>query len=153
MKEANGAVVVVKNLVKRFGTLTAVDGISFEINEGEIFGLIGPNGAGKTTTLRIIATLLPPTGGDVKVFGNDILKDADKIRRIISYLAEEAGTYRNISGKEYLSIIARIYFESEKEASEAVEEAIEFSGLGDRVNDMMKTYSKGMKRRIQIARV
>lgn len=153
MKEVNGAAVVVKNLVKRFGTLTAVDGISFEINEGEIFGLIGPNGAGKTTTLRIIATLLPPTGGDVKVFGNDILKDADKIRRIISYLAEEAGTYRNISGKEYLSIIARIYFKSEKEASEAVEEAIEFSGLGNRVNDMMKTYSKGMKRRIQIARV
>jgi len=152
MEEGSETAVVVKNLVKRFGAFTAVDGISFEINKGEVFGLIGPNGAGKTTTLRIISTLLPPTSGEVRVFGNDILRDADKIRRIISYLAEEAGTYRNISGKEYLSIIARIYFDSE-EASKAVEEAIEFSGLGDRINDKMKTYSKGMKRRIQIARV
>ncbi|MDW8033750.1 MAG: ABC transporter ATP-binding protein [Nitrososphaerota archaeon] len=153
MKEDGGKAVIVRSLVKRFGNLTAVDGISFEINYGEIFGLIGPNGAGKTTTLRIIATLLMPTSGNVKVFGYDIVKDASEIRKLISYLAEDVGTYRNINGKEYLSIIAKIYFDSKDEASKAVEEAIKLSGLGNRVNDAMKTYSKGMKRRIQIARV
>jgi len=151
--EGNSIAVVVKDLVKRFGSITAVDGVSFEVNKGEIFGLIGPNGAGKTTTLRVIATLLLPTGGEVKVFGFDVVKDSDKVRTIMSYLAEEAGTYKNLSGREYLYIVAKIYFESEGAVLKAVEEAIKLSGLGNRIDDKMKTYSKGMKRRIQTARV
>jgi len=115
-------------------------------------GLIGPNGAGKTTTLRILATLLLPTSGYVKVLDYDVVREASKIRPLISYLAEDAGTYRNLTGYEYLSIVARIYFESRVDAEEAVEEAVKISGLGERITDKMKTYSKGMKRRIQVAR-
>jgi len=146
------SIVVVRNLVKCFGDLKAVDGVSLKIEEGEVFGLIGPNGAGKTTILRIMATLLLPSSGSVNILGYDAVKEAGKIRPFISYLAEDAGTYRNLSGSEYLSLVARIYFGSSAEASRAVEEAIRISGLGERVSDKMKTYSKGMKRRIQIAR-
>ncbi len=145
-------IVEVRNLVKRFGELTALEDVSFKVNEGEIFGLIGPNGAGKTTTLRILATLLLPTSGYVKVLDYDVVREASKIRPLISYLAEDAGTYRNLTGYEYLSIVARIYFESRVDAEEVVEEAVKISGLGERITDKMKTYSKGMKRRIQVAR-
>ena len=143
----------VKNLVKYFGNLLALKNVTFSVDEGEIFGLIGPNGAGKTTTLRILATLLLPTSGYVRVLGYDVIREASKIRSLISYLAEDAGIYRNLTGYEYLSIVARIYFESKTDAEEAVEEAVKLSGLGERITDKMKTYSKGMKRRIQIARV
>ncbi|MCD6537818.1 ABC transporter ATP-binding protein [Candidatus Bathyarchaeota archaeon] len=149
---ADDRIVEVEGLVKQFGGLTALNGISFSVDEGEIFGLIGPNGAGKTTTLRILATLLLPTSGYVRILGYDVVKEASKIRELISYLAEDAGTYRNLTGYEYLSIVARIYFKSKRDAEEAVEEAARISGLGDRIMDKMKTYSRGMKRRIQVAR-
>ena len=145
--------VVVENLVKEFGKVRALDGVSFTVEEGEVFGLIGPNGAGKTTTLRILATLLVRTRGVVKIFGYDVVREAGKVRKIISYLPEEAGAYRNLSGYEYLNIVARLYFESKRDVEEAVEEAVKISGLGDRVHDKVKHYSKGMKRRLQIARV
>ena len=146
-------IVEVKNLVKHFGNLVALKNITFSVEKGEIFGLIGPNGAGKTTTLRILATLLLPTAGYVRVLNYDVVKESSKIRPLISYLAEDAGTYRNLTGYEYLSIVARIYFRSKADAEEAVEEAVKISGLGERISDKMKIYSKGMKRRIQIARV
>jgi len=145
-------VVEVQSLTKRFGDFVALDNISFRVEKGEIFGLIGPNGAGKTTALRILATLLLPTNGSVKVLGYDVIREPEKVRPLISYLAEDAGTYRNLTGYEYLTIVARIYFESKVDAGEAVEEAIKISGLSDKVKDKMKTYSKGMKRRIQVAR-
>jgi ABC-2 type transport system ATP-binding protein len=145
-------IVEVTNLVKRFGDFTALDNVSFSVNKGEIFGLIGPNGAGKTTALRILSTLLLPTSGLVRVLSYDIVSEADKVRQQIAYLAEDAGTYRNLTGCEYLSIVAKIYFKSRREAERATHEAIKISGLGDRIKDKMKTYSKGMKRRVQIAR-
>jgi len=143
----------IQNLVKLFGSVKALDGISFQVEEGEVYGLIGPNGAGKTTMLRILATLLLPTKGSAKVFGLDVVSQASEVRRIIAYLAEEAGAYRNLSGYEYLWIMAKIYFKSRQEAREAVDLAVEASGLGERVHDKVKTYSKGMKRRLQVARV
>jgi ABC-2 type transport system ATP-binding protein len=149
--DING-VVEVRNLIKRFEESVILDNVSFEVEKGEIFGLIGPNGAGKTTTLRILSTLLLPTSGYVTVLGHDVVTEADKIRPLIAYLAEDAGTYRNLTGYEYLFIVARIYFEVQADAEEATEEAVKISGLGDRVKDRMKNYSKGMKRRIQIAR-
>jgi len=152
IRMANDRIVEINSLVKRFGELTALDEVSFNVNKGEIFGLIGPNAAGKTTTLRILATLLLPTSGRVRIFGYDVVEEASKVRRLISYLAEDAGTYRNLAGYEYLSIVARIYFRSKRDIEEAVEEAVRISGLGDRIMDKMKTYSKGMKRRIQVAR-
>jgi ABC-2 type transport system ATP-binding protein len=145
-------VVDVSNLSKKFGDFTAVNNISFTVDTGEIFGLIGPNGAGKTTTLRVLATLLLPSRGYVEILDCDVVKEADKIRPLISYLAEDAGAYKNITGYEYLSIVSRIYYESKSDAQNAVEEAIKLAGLGDRITDKMKNYSKGMKRRIQVSR-
>ena len=145
-------VVVVSDLSKKFGDFTAVNNISFIVNAGEIFGLIGPNGAGKTTTLRVLATLLLPTSGIVKILGYDVVKEAYKIRPLISYLAEDAGAYKNLTGYEYLSIVSRIYNESKIDVEEAVEAAVKVVGLGDRISDKMKNYSKGMKRRIQVSR-
>ena len=89
--------VKVSDLIKVFGKIRALDGLSFKVEEGEIYGLIGPNGAGKTTALRIIATLLLPTSGRVEVFGLNVVEEAEEVRKIISYLPEEAGAYKNLS--------------------------------------------------------
>ena len=99
-------VVIVKDLVKNYGETKAVRGISFNIDKGEIFGLIGPNGAGKTTTLRIISTLLSISSGTIKVMDFDLKEQAGEIRKIISYLPEDAGAYRNLTGIKYLEFIA-----------------------------------------------
>ncbi len=145
--------VVVKGLRKSFGDFEVLHGISFSIDEGEIFGLIGPNGAGKTTTLRILATLLLPTSGRVTIFGLDLVEHASEIRKMISYLAEDSGAYRNLSGREYLRFLAKVFYDDKREMERAVEEAIKLSGLETRIDDKVKTYSKGMKRRLQVARV
>jgi ABC-2 type transport system ATP-binding protein len=139
----------VKNLVKNYGDLIAVKGISFDINEGEIFGLIGPNGAGKTTTLRIISTLLTITSGSITVLGVDLEKKPEMIRKIISYLPEDAGAYKNLTGKAYLEFIANFY---KQEKAKMVEKGIEIADLGARINDKVDTYSKGMKRRLLVGR-
>lgn len=144
-------IILVKDLVKEFSGRRAVNGISFEVEEGEVFGLIGPNGAGKTTTLRIIATIIKPTSGEVKVCGRDVVKEASEVRRLISYLPEEAGAYQNLSGYEYLRFMASFYYSGD-EISKVVEEGARISGLSDRLNDKSSTYSKGMKRRLQLAR-
>ena len=141
--------VIIKSLIKQFGAIRALDNLSFNIKSGEIFGLIGPNGAGKTTTLRIVCTLILPTSGDVKVFGLDVVKRAGDVRKIVSYLPEEAGAYPNLSGWEYLKFMADFL---QGDSEETVAEAAEISGLGERLKDRAKTYSKGMKRRLLVAR-
>ena len=141
-----------RDVVKLFGPIHALDGLTFNVNQGEIFGLIGPNGAGKTTALRIVSTLLLPTSGTVKVFDLDVVKNADEVRRIITYLPEEAGAYRNLSGWEYLQFMANFNTKSKREAQEMVREAAEITGLHERLRDKTKTYSKGMKRRLLVAR-
>ena len=141
-----------ESVVKVFGNIRALDGLSFSIKLGGIFGLIGPNGAGKTTALRIISTLLLPTSGEVKVFGVNVLGGADEVRRMITYLPEEAGAYRNLSGWEYLRFMASFAAKSKDDAKQMVREAAEICGLGERLKDRAKTYSKGMKRRLLVAR-
>lgn len=141
---------VVNNLVKKYGKKTAVDSISFTVDMGEIYGLIGPNGAGKTTTLRIIATLLTPTAGRVVVDGIDVTKNPLEVRRRISYLPEEAGAYPYMTGEEYLVFISKLY--DPENYKDITVEAEELSGLGDALKEKIKTYSKGMKRRLQLAR-
>ena len=138
-----------QNLVKQFGNIRALDNLSFSIKEGEIYGLIGPNGAGKTTTLRIVSTLILPTSGSMNIFGLDAVHQAGEVRKIISYLPEESGVYQNLSGMEYLEFMAKF---AEGDTKKAVAEAVEISGLGDRLKDKAKTYSKGMKRRLLVAR-
>jgi len=138
-----------KELTKQFGNIRALDDLSFQIKPGEIYGLIGPNGAGKTTTLRIVSTLILPTSGTINVFNIDATKQPGEIRKIISYLPEEAGAYPNLSGMEYLEFMAKF---TPTNQQETVKEAVEISGLGNRLKDRAKTYSKGMKRRLLVAR-
>jgi ABC-2 type transport system ATP-binding protein len=141
-----------KSVVKLFGSIRALDGLSFTVKSGGIFGLIGPNGAGKTTALRVICTLILPTLGEVKVFGVDVVDRADEVRRFITYLPEEAGVYRNLSGWEYLEFMGSFVAKSKDDVRQMVKEAAEICGLGDRLKDRAKTYSKGMKRRLLVAR-
>jgi ABC-2 type transport system ATP-binding protein len=141
----------VKDLVKNYGKFRAVKGISFNVDEKEIFGLIGPNAAGKTTTLRVISTLLQINSGSVKVFGYDVAKESDKVRKIISYLPEDAGAYKNLTGKEYLEFIARFFGDGGK-MKKMVEKGIEIANLGDRISDKVDTYSKGMTRKLLVGR-
>ena len=141
-----------KNLVKDFGSVRALDGLNFRIEEGEIFGLIGLNGAGKTTALRITSTLLLPTSGTVTVFGHDVVEEASEVRELISYLPEEAGAYKNLSGLEYLRFMASFRAKEKAAMKEMVEAASEISGLEERLKDKVKGYSKGMKRRLLVAR-
>jgi ABC-2 type transport system ATP-binding protein len=143
--------VEVRELVKDYGNFRAIKGISFEVSEGEIFGLIGPNGAGKTTALRTIATLLQITSGSITVFGYELPKQAGEVRKIISYLPEEAGAYKNLTGKEYLSFIAKFFAEGEK-FQNMVQKGLEIANLGERINDKVDTYSKGMARRLLVGR-
>lgn len=142
----------VNDLAKVFGSVQALDGLSFSVKKSEIFGLIGPNGAGKTTALRIISTLLLPTSGSVRVFDHDILREASEVRKIISYLPEEAGAYKNLSGFEYLEFMAKFNSTSKAKFNTMVKDAAEISGLAERLKDRVKTYSKGMKRRLLVAR-
>jgi len=144
--------VIVENLRKTFGKVVAVDDLSFYVKPGEIFGLIGPNGAGKTTTLRILSTLLLPTSGKVKIYGHDVVEEPETIRRIISYLPEEGGAYEQLTGREYLEFMANFIENDKEKIKEMVNEAAEISGLGSRLADKIRTYSKGMKRRLLVAR-
>ena len=140
------------NVVKVFGDIHALNKLSFKVKPSEIFGLIGPNGAGKTTALRIVSTLLLPTSGTVRVFGLDVVEEAAEVRKIITYLPEEAGAYRHLSGWEYLEFMAKFNAKDKSEVRRMVEEAAEITGLGERLKDKTKGYSKGMKRRLLVAR-
>jgi len=145
-------VLEVKNLSKDFGKILAVNDISFEVEEGEIFGLIGPNGAGKTTTLRVIATLLKPTAGQVTVCGFDVRHEGEKVRNLVSYLPEEAGAYKNLKGIDYLNFMAAFYAPDYAQKRAMVERASEIAALGARLKDKVATYSKGMVRKLLVAR-
>lgn len=139
-------------LTKHFGEIHALDGLSFHVEEGRIYGLIGPNGAGKTTALRIISTLIMPTQGSARVFGRDVVHEASEVRKLITYLPEEAGVYKNLSGYEYLRFMGNFNSQNDSDLKQMVEDAGTISGLGDRLKDRVKTYSKGMKRRLLVAR-
>jgi ABC-2 type transport system ATP-binding protein len=146
------AVLEVEGLKKSFGNLEALRGISFHVQQSEIFALIGPNGAGKTTALRIVATLLSPSGGKVSFLGFDLKKHPEKFREKISYLPEEAGAYKNLKGIDYLKFMAHFYAESDKQADEFVQRARDIADLGTRLNEKSGTYSKGMTRKLLLAR-
>ncbi len=141
----------IDNLIKDYGSFRALNGISFSVDDGEIFGLIGPNGAGKTTTLRILSTLLKSTAGSAKIYDLNVKDRADQVRKIISYLPEQAGAYKMLTGKKYLEFISR-FFEGGDKAKKMVDDGINIADLGDRIYDRVDTYSKGMIRRLLVAR-
>lgn len=142
---------VLRDVRKSYGNREAVHGISLNVREGEIFGLIGHNGAGKTTTLRMICTILSITSGSISVFGHDVATESDEVRRIISYLPEDAGAYRDLTGRAYLEFMAS-FFATGEAKEEMVRRGVELADLGDRIDSKVDTYSKGMMRRLLIAR-
>lgn len=146
------AVLEVKELSKKYAKVLAADKVSFEIQPGEIFALIGPNGAGKTTTIRMIATLITPTEGDALVNGHSIIKDSNKVRENITYLPDEAGAYKTMTGKGYLEFMASIFTTDKELAKKYVATAVETCGLDDRLNEKIASYSRGMIRKLLLSR-
>jgi ABC-2 type transport system ATP-binding protein len=141
----------VNDLVKKYGDLVAVKGISFDIQEGEIFSLLGPNGAGKTTTISILSTLLIPTSGDASVCGYSVTQDPMAVKKLIGVVPQEIALYDELSALENLKFWGQMYNLSGKALSMRVEEVLEQIGLKDRAKERIKTYSGGMKRRVNIA--
>ena len=137
-------------LVKRFGDLVAVGGVSFEVNEGEIYGLLGPNGAGKTTTISMACGLLKPDGGDIHVDERNFWADPVAARRIMGVVPQEIALYEELSGRENLEFWGRVSGLSPTDASSRAGELLEALNLVDRGNDAVKKYSGGMKRRINL---
>ncbi len=148
---AQGAVLEIKNLVRRFGDLTAVDSISFSVEAGEIFGLVGPNGAGKTTTIKMLTTLLPPTSGIAKVAGCDVIRQARQVRRMIGYVPQLLSADGSLSGYENLLIFSKLYDIPAKFREQLIRDSLHFMGLSDSANKLVRSYSGGMIRRLEIA--
>lgn len=147
-----GNILEVKELSKQYTKVLAADKVSFEIGEGEIFALIGPNGAGKTTTIRMISTLLTPTAGDAVVAGYSVVKQPAKVRECITYLPDEAGAYKTMTGIKYLRFMAGLFVSDLDRLNQCVDRAKEICGLGERLNDKIGTYSRGMIRKLLLAR-
>lgn len=145
-------VLEVRGLSKQYSKVLAVDKVSFEIGKGEIFALIGSNGAGKTTTIRMISTLLTATEGDAIVNGHSILKEPEKVRQSITYLPDEAGAYKNMTGRKYLRFMAGLFSADIDTIASYVERAEKMCGLGDRLDDKIGTYSRGMIRKLLLSR-
>jgi len=141
-----------KNLTKKFNGLTAVDNISFEVEEGEIFGLLGPNGAGKTTTIKMLTTLLPPTQGEAKVSDFDILKDKSGVRKSIGIVFQEPALDNRLTGFENLDFHSRLYGMNRMMRQKRIKEVLSLVALEDKAKILVKNYSGGMKRRLEIAR-
>ena len=141
-----------KNIVKEFDGIKAVNGISLEIEYGEIFALLGPNGAGKTTTINILATLLQPTKGIALVNGYDVIKEAAKVRQSIGIVFQDPSLDDRLTAKENLDIHGRLYHMGKEERQRRIKEVLEMVELEDRANSIVKTFSGGMRRRLEIAR-
>ncbi len=141
----------VDNLVKRYGDFAAVDGISFEMEEGEIFGLLGPNGAGKTTTISMLTGITEPTEGTARIGGYDITTQLDKAKEINGLVPQDLALYPTISARANLRFFGRIYGLHGKDLNERVEDVLRIVALTDRADEPIEKYSGGMKRRINIA--
>ena len=144
--------IAVKNLTRRYGNFTAVDNISFQVEKGAIFGFVGPNGAGKTTTMRIMATLLAPTSGDIEIEGYSVLRSPKEIRKIIGYMPDFFGVYDDLRVYEYLEFYGEAAGCSIAEVRAAIPSLLELVGLPDRKEVFVNNLSRGMKQRLCLAR-
>jgi len=144
-------IVEVAALVKRFGDLTAVDGVSFSIAEGSIFGLLGPNGAGKTTVISMLSCLLAPDKGDVRVDGHSVRTESTAVRRVLGVVPQEIALYPTLTAAENLHFWGRMYGLRGRTLSDAVDYGLKVAGLEEQANKRIETFSGGMKRRINIA--
>ncbi|WP_059412525.1 ATP-binding cassette domain-containing protein [Cupriavidus basilensis] len=138
-------------LVRRFGSMTAVGGLTLSIEAGEVFGLLGRNGAGKTTLIKMLTTLLPPSGGTASVGGFDIVREAASVRRIIGYVPQALSADGDLSGFENLLVFAKLYDIPRAQREKRIQDALAFMDLADVGHKLVKTYSGGMIRRLEIA--
>ena len=140
-------------LERKFGSFTAVDGLSFEVTEGEVFGLLGPNGAGKTTTIRLLTCLISPTNGSAKVCGFEVTQEPAKVRKLVGILTENPCLYERLTTYENMDFFAQAYGVSvEQERSERIRELLEFFDLWDMKAQRVAHLSKGMKQKLAMAR-
>jgi ABC-2 type transport system ATP-binding protein len=142
--------VLIENLTKKFGNIVAVDHINLEIHKGEIFGLLGPNGAGKTTTIRMLCTLLEPTEGSAKVAGYDIRKQPAEVRRNIGVVSEGVDLYADLTARENLILLGKLFGVPKKILVRRIEDLLDFIGLTDRADDLVSTFSTGMRKKTLI---
>src|SRR6478609_8224963 len=150
--EPGGEIIVATYGLRRlYGDFAAVDGIDLRVHTGEVFGLLGPNGAGKSTTIKMLVTLLPPSGGTATVGGYDIVRQAGDVRRLIGYVPQALSADGALTGLENLMVFAKLYDVPRREQRQRVDEALEFMGLAAAANRMVSTYSGGMVRRLEIA--
>ena len=145
-------VIEASNIVKRFGELEAVKGVSFSVKEGEIFGFLGPNGAGKTTTINILCTLLKPTAGQAKVNGHDVIKERSQVRQSIGLVFQEPSLDDYLTAEQNLRFHGYAYGVPKSVLEPRLKELLEMMELWDRRKGKIGTYSGGMKRRLEIAR-
>ncbi|HUW09739.1 MAG TPA: ATP-binding cassette domain-containing protein [Anaerolineae bacterium] len=141
----------VDNLAKKYGDFEAVKGISFTVEEGEIFGLLGPNGAGKTQTISMLTGVIPPTSGTARIGGHDILTEMNEVKRLNGLVPQDLALYPTLSARANLDFFGRIYGLSGKELRERVDDVLRIVALTDRADEAIDKYSGGMKRRINIA--
>jgi ABC-2 type transport system ATP-binding protein len=144
----------VRGLSKKYPKKTefAADDVTFSVAKGEIYALIGPNGAGKTTTIRMLSTLILPTKGDAEMEGFSLVKNPNEIRKRVTYLPDEAGAYKTMTGIKYLEFMAGMFAKDHAEMETFVQRAEAVSGLGDKLRDKIGGYSRGMIRKLLIAR-
>ncbi|HSB50416.1 MAG TPA: ATP-binding cassette domain-containing protein [Nitrosopumilaceae archaeon] len=140
-----------KSLVKEYGKIKAVDNISFNVEEGEIFGFLGPNGAGKSTTMMILTTLLKPTSGEAIVAGYDVVRQAKKVRENIGYVQQEIAVDEYLTGRENLLLEGRLNHIQKNLIEKRIDEVLELIELVDKQNEPVITYSGGMRKRLDIA--
>src|SRR5579884_3488385 len=143
--------IAVEELRKRYGEVQALDGVSFRVREGEVFGLLGPNGAGKSTTVRVLVTLTRADSGSAQVAGRDVRRDAAGVRRAIGYVPQESGVDPEVTGRENLTLQGRIQGMGRRELRSRVDRLLELVGISDAADRVVRGYSGGMKRRLDIA--
>ncbi len=141
----------VENLVKQFGDVRAVNGLSFELFQGEILGFLGPNGAGKTTTMRILTCYFPPTSGTANVAGFDVVTEPDEVRRVIGYMPEGVPLYRDMTVTDFLDFVAHSKGYRSRDRKKYIASAVEETNLGEVQNRMLGQLSKGFRQRVGLA--
>src|SRR5512136_767466 len=150
MMSTHPPAIQVNNLHKAFGEIKAVQGVSFDVQQGEIFGLLGPNGAGKTTTLSILSTLLRPDEGDALVMGHSVRRDPMGVKAVLGVVPQEIALYEDLSARENLVFWGKMYGLRGTVLRRRVNEVLDLIGLSDRSNGRVSTFSGGMKRRVNI---
>jgi ABC-2 type transport system ATP-binding protein len=145
-------IIAAEQLTKRFGDVVAVDGISFEVRKGEIFGFLGPNGAGKSTTIKMLTTLLKPSSGKLRLAGHDVVHEQDKVRKSFGIVFQDPSVDTEMTAYENMELHAVLYGLSPLAVRQRIEELLTLVELWDRKDVLVKNFSGGMKRRLEVAR-